>query len=85
MINGRYTVSVNKDFPLTITFTGMFLIDSWQYNGTLIYTSSDSGITWKLNIVSIVEEEKSDIETLIKTKEFELQQLKKRYEAIHDS
>ena len=42
-------------YPFLVTFKGMFLVDGWQYNGELKYSTTNNGKNWFLNSWNLTE------------------------------
>jgi hypothetical protein len=53
--NKSYTMNVIKGYPFLVIFKGMFLVDGWQYNGDLRYSTTDNGKNWLLNGWNLTE------------------------------
>ncbi len=59
-----YKIDFTEGFPSIVTVKGQFLVDSWQYNGTLSYSGTNGN--WKMVSWNLTESDGGgmyDIET----------------------
>jgi hypothetical protein len=54
-MNKSYSTCVTKGYPFLVTFRGMFLVDGWQYNGEMNYSTTDNGKNWRLDSWNLTE------------------------------
>ena len=48
-----YKIDFTEGFPSIVTVKGQFLVDSWQYNGTLVYLGTNGN--WKMDSWNLTE------------------------------